>query len=79
MMMMLCQQIVMSLSFFKQGQFGTFWRLDSRHSLENFYLTKTVFSIILIGFRLGVILPPPSLPQNEALKSLPRLGLITES
>ena len=35
-----------------------------------------VSSIILTGFRLGgVILPPPP-PQNEPLKSPPRLGLI---
>ena len=32
-----------------------------------------VSSIILTGFRQGVILPPP--PQNESLKSPPRLGL----
>ena len=35
-----------------------------------------VSSIILTGFRQGVILPPPPpLPQNEPLKSPPRLGL----
>ena len=35
-----------------------------------------VSSIILTGFRQGVILPPPpSTPQNEPLKSPPRLGL----
>ena len=33
-----------------------------------------VSSIILAGFRQGVILPPPP-PQNEPLKSPPRLGL----
>ena len=36
-----------------------------------------VSSIILTSFRQGVevILPPPSPPQNEPLKSPPRLGL----
>ena len=39
-----------------------------------------VCSIILTSFRQGVILPSPSLqspppPQNEPLKSIPRLGL----
>ena len=34
-----------------------------------------VSSIILTGFRQGVILHPPSTPQNEPLKSPPRLGL----
>ena len=33
-----------------------------------------VSSIILTGFRQGVILTPPP-PQNEPLKSPPRLGL----
>ena len=32
-------------------------------------------SIILTSFRQGVILPPPPTPQNEPLKSPPRLGL----
>ena len=37
-----------------------------------------VLSIILTGFRQGLILPPPpSPPQNEPLKSPPRLGLNT--
>ena len=37
-----------------------------------------VFSIILTGFRQGVILPPPPLPpQQEPLKSPSRLGLKT--
>ena len=35
-----------------------------------------VFSIILTSFRRGLILPSP-LPQNEPLKSPPRLGLNT--
>ena len=34
-----------------------------------------VSSIILTSFRQGVILPPPTPPQNEPLKSPPRLGL----
>ena len=34
-----------------------------------------VSSIILTGFRRGVILPPPPPPQNEPLKRPPRLGL----
>ena len=33
-----------------------------------------VSSIILTSFRQGVILPPPPIPQNEPLKSPPRLG-----
>ena len=33
-----------------------------------------ISSIILTGFRQGVILPSPP-PQNEPLKSPPRLGL----
>ena len=34
-----------------------------------------VSSIILTGFRQGVILPPLPPPQNEPLRSPPRLGL----
>ena len=34
-----------------------------------------ISSIILTGFSQGVILPPPPIPQNEPLKSPPRLGL----
>ena len=44
-----------------------------------FYLSTKfeVSSVILASFRQGVILPPPlPTPQNEPLKSPPRLGLI---
>ena len=34
-----------------------------------------VSSKLLTSFRLGVILPPPPQPQNEPLKSPPRLLL----
>ena len=34
-----------------------------------------VSSTILTSFRQGVILPPSPKPQNEPLKSPPRLGL----
>ena len=34
-----------------------------------------VCSIILTGFRQGVILSPPPSPQNKPLKRPPRLGL----
>ena len=34
-----------------------------------------VSSIVLIGFRQGVILPPPLPPQNEPLTSPTRFGL----
>ena len=38
-----------------------------------------VSSIILTGFRQGVILPPPPhTPQNEPLKSPHRLGLMKD-
>ena len=34
-----------------------------------------VSSVILTGFKQGVILPTPTSPQNEPLKSPPRLGI----
>ena len=36
-----------------------------------------VFSMIVTRFRQGVVILPPTPPQNEPLKSPPRLGLMT--
>ena len=44
------------------------------HKCEYLHAKFEVSSIILTSIRQGVILLPPQ-PQNEPLKSLPRLGL----
>ena len=43
--------------------------------VSNFSTKFQVFTIILMGFRQENVILPPSPPQNEPLKSPPRLGL----